>query len=90
MLLRPRVVVASLHGNQPGATINSGFGYYGLLDKLPASLGSGPLNPKSQTLAGFTALGLGALGFRVQGFIVEARKLEHQYPHALKVEYRGS
>ena len=24
------------------------------------------------------------------GFIVEARKLEHQYPHALKVEYRGS
>ena len=22
--------------------------------------------------------------------IVEARKLEHQYPHALKVEYRGS
>ena len=25
-------------------------------------------------------------GFR--GVIVEARKLEHQYPHALKVEYR--
>ena len=23
-------------------------------------------------------------------FTVEARKLEHQYPHALKVEYRGS
>ena len=22
--------------------------------------------------------------------IVEARKLEHQYPHALKVKYRGS
>ena len=22
--------------------------------------------------------------------IVEARKLEHRYPHALKVEYRGS
>ena len=22
--------------------------------------------------------------------IVEARKLEHQYPHALKLEYRGS
>ena len=31
--------------------------------------------------------GFGAWGF---GFMVEARKLEHQYPHALKVEYRGS
>ena len=40
------------------------------------------------------------LWFRVFGFrnpglvsgvlIVEARKLEHQYPHALKLEYRGS
>ena len=25
-----------------------------------------------------------------EGPIVEARKLEHQYPHALKVEHRGS
>ena len=24
------------------------------------------------------------------GFIVEAKKLEYQYPHALKVKYRGS
>ena len=23
-------------------------------------------------------------------YIVEARKLEHQYPHAVKVQYRGS
>ena len=25
-----------------------------------------------------------------QALIVDARKLEHQYPHALKVEYGGS
>ena len=31
--------------------------------------------------------GLYALGF--QGFRVEARKLEHHYPHALKVKYKG-
>ena len=27
---------------------------------------------------------------RLQRVMAEARKLEHQYPHALKVEYRGS
>ena len=26
----------------------------------------------------------------IVGSTVEARKLEHQYPHALKVKYKGS
>ena len=32
------------------------------------------------------------LSFRAHrcGFTVEARKLEHDYPHALKVKYKGS
>ena len=29
-------------------------------------------------------------GLKDLSSIVEARKLEHQYPHALKVQYRGS
>ena len=28
-------------------------------------------------------------GFWVHCYIVEARKLEHHYPHALKVKYKG-
>ena len=30
------------------------------------------------------------LGFGGLGFTVEARKLEHHYPRALKVKYKGS
>ena len=30
------------------------------------------------------------LGFWVYGFIAEARKLEHHWPHALTVKYRES
>ena len=34
---------------------------------------------------------LKGLGFRVLfGFMVEARKLEHQHPNAREVKYRGS
>ena len=29
-------------------------------------------------------------GFEGLGFIVEARRLEHHYPHSLKVKYKGS
>ena len=32
--------------------------------------------------------GLGCRG--LEQFTVEARKLEHHYPHALKVKYKGS
>ena len=33
---------------------------------------------------------LGSAYFSFENFTVEARKLENQYPHALKVKYRGS
>ena len=47
------------------------------------------------SLVGFVArveqrreTGLGCRG--LEQFTVEARKLEHHYPHALKVKYKGS
>ena len=56
------------------------------------------LNIKAPTLVHRRGLGSGVLGLGSdQGVgtlkflgIVEARKLEHQYPHALKLEYGGS
>ena len=48
---------------------------------------STPISPaeaqSGRTLEGFRV-------YRVYGFIVEARKLEHDYPRALKVKYKGS
>ena len=41
-------------------------------------------------LDGLRVQGCRVSGLRALEITVEARKLEHQHPHALKVEYRGS
>ena len=41
-------------------------------------------------IQGFAIQGLKGLCIAATGLIVEARKLEHHSPHALKVKYKGS
>ena len=49
--------------------------------------GSGDLQPDYSCTSSVSSI---TLVTKVRELIVEARKLEHQYPHALNVEHRGS